>query len=111
MYHNNEEDLYTPCIKPAAMPSRSKYTPYFSRRADGLEDFLEEFEGRAFNCIMTDPQQVDALPCYTDLIVLHALQRISFARLASVLAVSRRHCQQYHHMALGHETEVVQLCA
>jgi hypothetical protein len=68
MYHDDEEDLYTPHIRLAAMPSpRSKYAPYFSGRADELEDFLEEFEGRAFNRKLTDPQRVDAFPRYVDL--------------------------------------------
>jgi hypothetical protein len=47
MYHDDEEDLYTPRIRPAVVPSRSKYAPYFSGRSDELEDFMEEFEGRA----------------------------------------------------------------
>jgi hypothetical protein len=66
MYHNDEEDLYMPRIRPAAMPSRSKYTPYFSGCADGLKDFLEEFEGRAFNRIMTDRSELThSLPMQT----------------------------------------------
>jgi hypothetical protein len=50
------------------MPSpRSKITPYFSGCRGSFEDFLEEFEARAYDCRLTDPQRVDSLVCYVDL--------------------------------------------
>ena len=70
MYHNdndNDDDPYAPRIGPAAMPSRhSNFAPYFLGRADEFEDFLKEFESLVSDCKLTDPQQVDALPCYVD---------------------------------------------
>ncbi|KAH9050778.1 hypothetical protein EDB87DRAFT_1545955, partial [Lactarius vividus] len=49
------------------MPSpRSKFAPYFSGCTDSLEDFLEEFEGLAYKCTLTDPQRVDVIIRYVD---------------------------------------------
>ncbi|KAH9036801.1 hypothetical protein EDB85DRAFT_2288079 [Lactarius pseudohatsudake] len=66
MYYDDEgDDPYVPHIGPAAMPSpRSKFAPYFSGCADSLEDFLEEYEGLAYGCALTDPQRVDVLIRY-----------------------------------------------
>ncbi|KAH9044889.1 hypothetical protein EDB83DRAFT_2677265 [Lactarius deliciosus] len=67
MYHDDDEDddPYAPRTGPAAMPSpRSKYAPYYSGCTDTLEDFLEEFEGLAYDCELTDPQRVDVLIRY-----------------------------------------------
>jgi hypothetical protein len=56
-----------PRTGPAAMPSpRSKHAPYFSGHRGTFEDFLEEFEARAYDCRLTDPQRVDTLVCYVD---------------------------------------------
>ncbi|KAH9031601.1 hypothetical protein EDB83DRAFT_2678375 [Lactarius deliciosus] len=66
-YYDDDEDddPYTPRIGPAAMPSpRSKYAPYYSGHANTFEDFLEEFEGRAYDCALTDPQRVDVIIRY-----------------------------------------------
>ncbi|KAH9083399.1 hypothetical protein EDB83DRAFT_2511721 [Lactarius deliciosus] len=68
-YYDDDEDddPYTPRIGPAAMPSpRSKYAPYYSGHANTFEDFLEEFEGRAYDCALTDPQRVDVIIRYVD---------------------------------------------
>jgi hypothetical protein len=60
-------DPYPPRTGPAAMPSpRSKIAPYFSGRRGTFEDFLEEFEARAYDCRLTDPQRVDTLISYVD---------------------------------------------
>ncbi|KAI9432410.1 hypothetical protein BJY52DRAFT_1400296 [Lactarius psammicola] len=60
-------DDYDPRVGPAAMPSpRSEYAPYYSGCADTFEDFLDEFEGRAYDCELTDPQRVDAIIRYVD---------------------------------------------
>jgi hypothetical protein len=60
-------DSFAPRTGPAAMPShRSKIAPYFSGRRGTFEDFLEEFEARAYDCRLTDPQRVDSLVCYVD---------------------------------------------
>jgi hypothetical protein len=64
-------DPYPPRTGPAAMPSpRSKIAPYFSGRrgtfACTFEDFLEEFEARAYDCRLTDPQRVNILISYVD---------------------------------------------
>ncbi|KAH9044080.1 hypothetical protein EDB83DRAFT_1576383 [Lactarius deliciosus] len=67
MYHDDDEDddPYAPRTGPAAMPSpRLKYAPYYSGCTDTLEDFLEEFEGLAYDCELTDPQRVDVLIRY-----------------------------------------------
>ncbi|KAH9072206.1 hypothetical protein EDB83DRAFT_2516984 [Lactarius deliciosus] len=68
MYYNEEvDDPYAPRIGPAAMPSpRSEYAPYYSGRNNMFEDFLEEFEGLAYDCALTDPQRVDAIIRYFD---------------------------------------------
>ncbi|KAH9008134.1 hypothetical protein EDB84DRAFT_139588, partial [Lactarius hengduanensis] len=68
MYYDDEDDdPYTPRIGPAAMPSpRSEYAPYYSGRNNMFEDFLEEFEGLAYDCALTDPQRVDAIIRYFD---------------------------------------------
>ncbi|KAI9452655.1 hypothetical protein BJY52DRAFT_1214495 [Lactarius psammicola] len=58
---------YDPRIGPAAMPPpRSEYAPYYSGYADTFEDFLDEFEGQAYDCELTDPQRVDAIIRYVD---------------------------------------------
>ncbi|KAI9450243.1 hypothetical protein BJY52DRAFT_1192006 [Lactarius psammicola] len=60
-------DDHDPRIGPAAMPPpRSEYAPYYSGYADAFEDFLDEFEGRAYDCELTDPQRVDAIIRYVD---------------------------------------------
>jgi hypothetical protein len=60
-------DPYAPRTGPDAMPShRSKIAPYFSGRRGTFKDFLEEFEARAYDCRLTDPQRVDSLVCYVD---------------------------------------------
>jgi hypothetical protein len=60
-------ELYAPRTGPAAMPSpRSKIAPYFSGRRGTFEEFLEEFEARAYDCRLTDPQRVDTLISYVD---------------------------------------------
>ncbi|KAI9453086.1 hypothetical protein BJY52DRAFT_865832 [Lactarius psammicola] len=60
-------DDHDPRIGPAEMPSpQSEYAPYYSGYADTFEDFLDEFEGRAYDCELTDPQRVDALIRYID---------------------------------------------
>ncbi|KAH9171756.1 hypothetical protein EDB89DRAFT_2070530 [Lactarius sanguifluus] len=65
MYYNEDDDPYAPRIGLAAMPSpRSKFAPYYLGHANMFEDFLEEFEGLASNCELTDPQRVDVLICY-----------------------------------------------
>ncbi|KAH9021343.1 hypothetical protein EDB85DRAFT_2293531 [Lactarius pseudohatsudake] len=47
------------------MPSpRSKYAPYYSGCTDLFEDFLEQYEGLAYDCALTDPQRVDVLIRY-----------------------------------------------
>ncbi|KAI9439109.1 hypothetical protein H4582DRAFT_2056950 [Lactarius indigo] len=67
MYHDDDDDSHAPHIGPAAMPSpRSKLAPYFLGYADTFEDFLEEFEGLAYDCELTDPQRVDTLVLYVD---------------------------------------------
>ncbi|KAH9013534.1 hypothetical protein EDB85DRAFT_2296239 [Lactarius pseudohatsudake] len=68
MYYDDEDDdPYTPRIGPAAMPSpHSEYAPYYSGRNNMFEDFLEEFEGLAYDCALTDPQRVDAIIRYFD---------------------------------------------
>ncbi|KAH9039887.1 hypothetical protein EDB85DRAFT_2141003 [Lactarius pseudohatsudake] len=69
MYYDDDEDddPYAPRTGPAAMPSpRSKYAPYYSGYANTFEDFLEDFEGRAYDCALTDPQRVDTLVRYVD---------------------------------------------
>ncbi|KAH9158549.1 hypothetical protein EDB89DRAFT_2085856 [Lactarius sanguifluus] len=66
-YYDDDEDdnPYAPRIGPAAMPSpRSKFAPYYSGHANTFEDFLEEFEGLASDCELTDPQRVDVLIRY-----------------------------------------------
>ncbi|KAH9161209.1 hypothetical protein EDB89DRAFT_2080811 [Lactarius sanguifluus] len=71
MYYDDEDeddDPYAPRIGPAAMPSpRSRFAPYYSGYANTFEDFLEEFEGRAYDCELTDPQRVDVIIRYVDL--------------------------------------------
>ncbi|KAH9169769.1 hypothetical protein EDB89DRAFT_1389991 [Lactarius sanguifluus] len=68
MYYDDEDDdddPYAPRIGPAAMPSpRSKFAPYYSGHANTFEDFLEEYEGLAYDCALTDPQRVDVLIRY-----------------------------------------------
>ncbi|KAH9010537.1 hypothetical protein EDB84DRAFT_1570395 [Lactarius hengduanensis] len=66
MYYDDEDDdPYAPRIGPAAMPSpRSRLAPYFSGCADSLEDFLEEYEGLAYDRALTDPQRVDVIIRY-----------------------------------------------
>ncbi|KAH9170961.1 hypothetical protein EDB89DRAFT_1224214 [Lactarius sanguifluus] len=66
MYYGDEDDdPYAPRIGPAAMPSpRSRFAPYYSGRANTFEDYLEEFEGRAYDCALTDPQRVDVIIRY-----------------------------------------------
>ncbi|KAH9029397.1 hypothetical protein EDB85DRAFT_1528554, partial [Lactarius pseudohatsudake] len=66
MYYDDEDDNpYAPHIGPAAMPSpRSKFAPYYTGHANTFEDFLDEFEGRAYDCALTDPQRVDVLIRY-----------------------------------------------
>ncbi|KAH9036250.1 hypothetical protein EDB84DRAFT_1577837 [Lactarius hengduanensis] len=64
-YDNDDNDPYAPRIGPAAMPSpRSKFAPYYSGCTDSFEDFLEEYEGLAHDCALTDPQRVDVLIRY-----------------------------------------------
>ncbi|KAI9437403.1 hypothetical protein BJY52DRAFT_602411 [Lactarius psammicola] len=68
-------DDYDPRVGPAAMPSpHSEYAPYYSGYADTFEDFLDEFEGKAYDCELTDPQRVDAIIRYVDLSI-HELCR------------------------------------
>ncbi|KAH9069441.1 hypothetical protein EDB83DRAFT_2584756 [Lactarius deliciosus] len=67
MYYDDDDDddPYAPRIGLAAMPSpRSKFAPYFSGCTDMLEDFLEEYEGLAYDCVLTDPQRVDVIIRY-----------------------------------------------
>ena len=60
-------DRYGPHIGPAAMPSpHSRHVPYFSGHRRTLEGFLKEFKREAYDCRLTDPQQVDALVSYVD---------------------------------------------
>jgi hypothetical protein len=60
-------DSFAPRTRPAAMPSpRSRIVPYFSGRVGTFDNFLEEFEARAYDCRLTDLQQVDALVCYVN---------------------------------------------
>ncbi|KAI9448727.1 hypothetical protein BJY52DRAFT_305352 [Lactarius psammicola] len=60
-------DDHDPRIGPEEMPSpHSEYAPYYSGCADTFEDFLDEFEGRAYDCELTDPQRVDAIIRYVD---------------------------------------------
>ncbi|KAH9080264.1 hypothetical protein EDB83DRAFT_2513179 [Lactarius deliciosus] len=68
MYYDDEDDdPYAPRIGPAAMPSpRSKFAPYYSGHADTFEDFLEEYEGLAYDCALTDPQRVDVIIRYVN---------------------------------------------
>ncbi|KAH9047179.1 hypothetical protein EDB84DRAFT_1575483 [Lactarius hengduanensis] len=70
MYYDDDDDdddPYAPRIGPAAMPSpRSRFAPYYSGYANTFEDFLEDFEGRAYDCALTDPQRVDTLVRYVD---------------------------------------------
>ncbi|KAH9009240.1 hypothetical protein EDB85DRAFT_2246661 [Lactarius pseudohatsudake] len=69
MYYDDDEDddPYAPRTGPAAMPSpRSKFAPYYSGHANTFEDFLDEFEGRAYDCALTDPQRVDVIIRYVD---------------------------------------------
>ena len=58
--HNDSEDNddpFAPRTGPAAMPSpRSKFVLYFLGCADTFEDFLEDFEGRAYDRELTDSQ-------------------------------------------------------
>ncbi|KAH9167494.1 hypothetical protein EDB89DRAFT_125211 [Lactarius sanguifluus] len=64
-YYDEDDDPYAPRIGPAAMPSpRSKFAPYYSGHANTFEDFLEEYEGLAYDCALTDPQRVDVLIRY-----------------------------------------------
>ncbi|KAI9449530.1 hypothetical protein BJY52DRAFT_247104 [Lactarius psammicola] len=66
---------YDPRIGPAAMPPPcSEYAPYYSGCDDMFEDFLDEFEGKAYDCELTDPQRVDAIIRYVDLSI-HELCR------------------------------------
>ncbi|KAH9007841.1 hypothetical protein EDB84DRAFT_1599672 [Lactarius hengduanensis] len=70
MYYDDDDDdddPYAPRTGPAAMPSpRSKFAPYYSGHANTFEDFLDEFEGRAYDCALTDPQRVDVIIRYVD---------------------------------------------
>ncbi|KAH9031400.1 hypothetical protein EDB83DRAFT_1843220 [Lactarius deliciosus] len=68
MYYDDEDDdPYAPRIGPVAMPSpRSRFAPYYSGHANTFEDFLEEFEGRAYDCALTDLQRVDTIIRYVD---------------------------------------------
>ncbi|KAH9171771.1 hypothetical protein EDB89DRAFT_2229824 [Lactarius sanguifluus] len=68
MYYDDEDDdPYAPRIGPAAMPSpRSKFAPYYSGHADTFEDFLEEYEGLAYDCALTDLQRVDVIIRYVN---------------------------------------------
>ncbi|KAH9032125.1 hypothetical protein EDB85DRAFT_2289843 [Lactarius pseudohatsudake] len=62
---DDDDDPYAPRIGPAAMPSpRSKFAPYYSGCTDSFEDFLEEYEGLAYDCALTDPQRVDVIIRY-----------------------------------------------
>ncbi|KAH9010326.1 hypothetical protein EDB85DRAFT_2161497 [Lactarius pseudohatsudake] len=64
-YDDDDDDPYAPRTGPAAMPSpRSKFAPYYSGCTDSFEDFLEEYEGLAHDCALTDPQRVDVLIRY-----------------------------------------------
>ncbi|KAH9051661.1 hypothetical protein EDB87DRAFT_759259 [Lactarius vividus] len=70
MYYDHDEDdnPYAPHIGPAAMPSpHSKFAPCFSGCTDTLEDFLEEFEGLAYDWTLMDLQRVEVIICYVDL--------------------------------------------
>ncbi len=40
--------------------------PYYSGCDDSFKDFLEEFEGQAYDRALTDPQRVDVVICYVD---------------------------------------------
>ncbi|KAN0133117.1 hypothetical protein V8E53_009147 [Lactarius tabidus] len=70
MYYTSKDDYnpyYAPHIGPAAMPSpHSRSAPYFSGRCGTFEEFLEEFEARAYDCRLTDLQRVDVLVRYVD---------------------------------------------
>jgi len=60
-YHTRSPKMYyhydNPCTRPAAMPSPcSEYALYYSGHVNLFEDFLEEFEGQACDCKLTDPQ-------------------------------------------------------
>jgi len=65
--YNDDDDPYTPHTGPAAMPSPYlKLTPYYSGCDNSFKDFLEEFEGQAYDCTLTDPQQVNVIIHYID---------------------------------------------
>ncbi|KAH9002524.1 hypothetical protein EDB83DRAFT_2602367 [Lactarius deliciosus] len=70
MYYDDDDDdddPYAQRIGPAAMPSpHSRFAPYYSGRANTFEDFLEEYEGLAYDCALTDPQRVDVIIRYVD---------------------------------------------
>jgi len=65
--YDDDDDPYAPRTRPAAMPSpRSKLALYYSGCGDSFEDFLEEFEGQAYDRALTDPQRVDVVVRYVD---------------------------------------------
>ncbi len=55
--YDDDDDPYAPRTRLAAMPLPcSKLAPYYSGCDNSFEDFLEEFEGQAYDCALTDLQ-------------------------------------------------------